>query len=74
MDESRHLAMRRAHVKNKRYCTCGVVVCGNGGIASHRAMHARRGDGHWGMTYSLWCDVQAGRVPMPPPRSLEGGR
>lgn len=71
MDESRRLAMRRAHARHAHYCTCGFVAHGNGGIASHRAMHARKRDGHWGMTYSLWCDVQAGRIPMPAPKEVQ---
>lgn len=50
MDSSRRLAMRRAHTKHKTYCTCGKVVCGNGGRAAHQAMHERRGDGHRGVT------------------------
>jgi hypothetical protein len=72
MDESRRLAMRRAHARNKMFCTCGATPSGNGGIASHKAMHARRGDGHWGMTYSLWRDVQEGRKPMPAPKPAHG--
>ena len=46
MDESRRLAMRRAHTKHKYYCTCGMVVGGNGAVASHAAKHERLGDGH----------------------------
>lgn len=56
MDESRRLAMRRGHLRNKGYCTCGKVVSGNGGIHSHREMHKRRADGHYFMTYSAWLD------------------
>ena len=65
MDESRRLAMRRAHTKHKGYCTCGKVVSGNGAYAAHKAMHERRGEwrrdftgavvnenGHHYMTYS----------------------
>lgn len=44
MDESRRLAMRRGHLRNKGYCTCGKVVSGNGGYAAHKAMHQRRGE------------------------------
>lgn len=58
VDESRRLAMRRAHVKNKGYCTCGKVVRGNGGIHNHREMHKRLADGHYYMTYSAWLDRQ----------------
>lgn len=54
MDESRRLAMRRAHVKYRYYCTCGRVVCGNGGRASHRTMHVRAGDGHRYITQGAW--------------------
>jgi hypothetical protein len=45
--------MRRGHLKHKGYCTCGVVVAGNGGKASHRKMHQRKGDGHH---YIVWHD------------------
>lgn len=54
MDPSRRLAMRRAHTKHKDYCTCGKVVCGNGGKASHREMHERKGDGHHPITEDAW--------------------
>lgn len=67
MDESRRLAMRRAHTRNKEYCSCGKIVRGNGGISSHRAMHERKGEwrrdftgaivnsnGHHFMAYSDW--------------------
>lgn len=59
MDESRRLAMRQAHVKHRGYCTCGKVVCGNGGIYNHAAMHKRKGDGHRYLTYSAWQAAQA---------------
>jgi hypothetical protein len=65
MDESRRLAMRRAHAGRKAYCTCGKVAHGNGGQAAHRKMHERKGewrrdftgavvnpDGYFYMTYS----------------------
>lgn len=63
MDESRRLAMRRAHTEHKGYCTCGKVVSGNGGWHAHKAMHERRGEwrtagGHYYMTYSAWCEKQ----------------
>ena len=67
MDNLRRLARARAHAKRISYCTCGATPAGNGGRSSHAAMHKRRADGHWYMTYSLWCDVQAGRKPMPDP-------
>ena len=44
MEESRRLAMRRAHAGRKFWCTCGAIVRGNGGCASHRAMHERNGE------------------------------
>lgn len=44
MNESRRLAMARAHTRYKHYCSCGKVVHGNGGKANHTAMHRRRGD------------------------------
>lgn len=69
MGESRRLAMRRAHAGRCNYCTCGATPHGNGGMAAHNAMHARRGDGHWNMTYPMWCDVKAGRIPMPAPKN-----
>lgn len=52
MDESRRLAMRRAHARRVSHCTCGKNVAGNGGRTSHSAAHKRRGDGHYYMTYS----------------------
>lgn len=58
MDESRRLAMRRAHTKHRGYCTCGRVVCGNGGIHNHGQMHKRRKDGHYFMTYSAYMESQ----------------
>ncbi len=44
MDESRRLAMRRAHAKRANYCTCGKTVHGNGAYAAHKAMHERKGE------------------------------
>lgn len=52
MDESRRLAMRKAHARQPYYCTCGMTVHGNGGSAAHSAKHKREGDGHFYMTYS----------------------
>jgi hypothetical protein len=65
MDETRRLAMRRAHTKRSWHCTCGKVVHGNGACASHKAAHVRKGewmrdftgavvkaDGHFYMTES----------------------
>jgi len=46
--------MRRAHVKHKGFCSCGKVVCGNGGRAAHRDMHERRGDGHRFLVEDAW--------------------
>lgn len=54
MDEHRRLAMRRAHTKHSGYCTCGKIVCGNGGIYMHKQMHIRKSDGHQYLTYSAW--------------------
>lgn len=68
MEEARRLAMRRAHAGRVTYCTCGATPRGNGGRASHAAMHKRKGDGHYGMTYSAWCDAKAGRTPWPQPK------
>jgi hypothetical protein len=62
MDESRRLAMRRAHTKHKTYCTCGKIVCGNGGQAMHRDMHERKGDGHHGITLDAWRAMFPDRV------------
>lgn len=50
MDESRRLAMRRAHARRSYHCTCGKTVHGNGGYKMHSAMHKRRSDGHTYMT------------------------
>lgn len=46
MDESRRLAMRRAHARRAWFCSCGKIVHGNGAQAAHSAMHDRKGDGH----------------------------
>jgi hypothetical protein len=43
MDESRRLAMRRAHTRHKGFCTCGMIVSGNGAKPMHAAMHERVG-------------------------------
>lgn len=40
------LARAQAHAKHIYYCSCGKVVSGNGGKASHEYMHERRGDLH----------------------------
>ena len=37
-------AKARAHAKHAHFCSCGMRVHGNGGKASHRAAHERRGD------------------------------
>lgn len=50
MDESRRLAMRRAHARRPWYCTCGKTVHGNGGRTAHSAKHRRARDGHYYMT------------------------
>ena len=34
------------HARRAHYCSCGKIVRGNGGAASHRAMHDRKGDGY----------------------------
>jgi len=34
----------------KNYCSCGLVVFGNGAWAAHRKKHKRRGDGHRALT------------------------
>lgn len=57
MDESRRLAMRRAHARRAYHCTCGKTVRGNGGYKMHGAMHKRRQDGNYFMTataYEKW--------------------
>jgi hypothetical protein len=54
MDESRRLAMRRAHARRANYCSCGKVVYGNGGRATHKAMHIRNQDGHRFMIEDRW--------------------
>jgi len=63
MDESRRLAMRRAHTKHSSWCTCGNIVCGNGAITAHHAMHKRKGDGHKGVVRDEWWKrVGAGTI------------
>ena len=54
-----------AHARHGHYCSCGKVVFGNGGKASHEAMHVRRRDWkhgpqgafatgfHW-LTHTAW--------------------
>lgn len=59
MDESRRLAMRRAHARRASFCTCGKVVHGNGGRTSHRAMHKRKGDSHYYMTPTAYARRRA---------------
>lgn len=54
MDETRRLAMRRAHTKHKGFCTCGFLVSGNGARAAHSAMHERKSDGHRYLTEDAW--------------------
>lgn len=53
MDESRRLAMRRAHTKHKGFCTCGKVVAGNG-RKNHLRMHHRRGETHTFLVEDAW--------------------
>lgn len=57
MDESRRLAMRRAHTKHQGFCTCGKIVCGNGGLYNHSEMHRRRGDGHRFLIPDAWLKL-----------------
>lgn len=74
MDESRRLAMRRAHTKHVDHCTCGRNVCGNGGKAVHRAMHARRKDGHYSVVHDIWKEMfpgHDGRTERVPEVSLD---
>jgi len=54
VDESRRLAIRRAHTKHRDCCTCGMVVHGNGGRYVHTEMHKRRKDGHHAVTWTIW--------------------
>jgi hypothetical protein len=61
MDESRRLAMRRAHARRVHHCTCGKDVAGNGGFAAHKAMHRRKADGHHFMTTTAYEQRQAAR-------------
>lgn len=57
MNESRRLAMRKAHTRYKGYCTCGKKVSGNGGKSMHEAMHARKQDAHHFVTYEKWVEM-----------------
>jgi hypothetical protein len=68
MDESRRLAMRRAHVKHKGFCSCGRIVSGNGGQHSHSAMHERKGDGHRFLVEDIWREQFEGK-PRPQRRT-----
>lgn len=62
MDETTRLRMRRGHTKHQGFCTCGVVVSGNGGKWAHRAMHERRGDGHHFIVWHVWHERYAKAV------------
>lgn len=42
-DPVRARAKATAHARRAHYCTCGVIVHGNGGKSSHAAKHARDG-------------------------------
>ena len=44
-DPAKARAKARAHAKRAHHCSCGQIVHGNGGKASHAAMHERNGDG-----------------------------
>ncbi len=43
-DPHRARAKAQAHAKHAYFCSCGKIVRGNGGKASHAYMHERRGD------------------------------
>lgn len=64
MDESRRLAMRRAHARRASHCTCGKTVHGNGGRTAHSAMHKRKADGHYFMTATAYENRQRERAVM----------
>lgn len=79
MDESRRLAMRRAHARRANYCTCGQTVHGNGGKAAHKAMHVRKNDGHHYMSYSAYqqrvaADAKAAKIDVGEARSPMRGQ
>lgn len=45
MDETKRLAMRRAHAGRSHECSlCGKKVYGNGGQSAHGRAHVRRGE------------------------------
>jgi len=44
----------QAHAKQRHHCSCGVVVRGNGGKASHAAMHARQRTDFHEITEDAW--------------------
>lgn len=54
------------HARRPHHCTCGKVAYGNGGWASHRAMHERRGDGHKAMHPVKWREAFE-KPPAPKP-------
>lgn len=43
-DPVRARAKASAHAKHGHYCSCGKIVRGNGGKASHAYAHERRGE------------------------------
>lgn len=65
VSQSRRLAMRRAHTKHAYFCTCGMVVRGNGARHSHAQMHRRQTDGHHYITQDAW-EEQRRSAPPPP--------
>jgi hypothetical protein len=44
----------QAHARRPHYCSCGVIVHGNGAKAAHRGKHERAGDGHTWWTTTQW--------------------
>lgn len=53
------------HAKRCEHCSCGKTPFGNGGKASHAAMHERRGDGHGIVSAKVFYE-------MFPPQTGEG--
>ena len=61
------LAKARKHAKRSYFCSCGKIVHGNGGKASHAAMHERKGE--WrqrgGETGFTWISADTHRAKFP---------
>lgn len=44
----------QAHARHAYFCSCSIVVRGNGARAQHRARHERANDGHRYVSREVW--------------------